>query len=307
MDANSVGTLCPEVNLHTIHNGERAVAFSTAGDLDGTPTLFFYPAGGNRRMLYVFHAPAVAASLRLICVNRPGKGRTSRAEANDPEAHTTTACHDAVAVLDALGVQQASLLFMCAGTPFALALATARPERITGRLMGVASWVLPGDCSAAKALYRVGAALPSWLVSPIVAGACASINGTVSLLPQSTLASAFKSDLKAGEREAFDAAFPDAAAFAGKFAWMQEESGGESKDMAVLLGTSGDVGVDYGSISGQVLLHHGEEDTMVPIVGVEWMAEQMPSATLQRLEQCSHSGALWMFHQSIADSLKMLR
>jgi pimeloyl-ACP methyl ester carboxylesterase len=257
-------------------------------------------------MLHSLHGHAVATSLKLICVNRPGKGGTSKSESDGPESHTATACRDAITVLDALAVSQASLLFMCAGTPFALSFANSAPERTTGQLVGVASWVPPADCNDAKTLYKVGSALPSWLISPIVGGSMTSVTSGITSLPQSWLVSGLKSDLTALEREAFDRENPDAEIFVRKMAWMQEETGGMSEDIAVLLGASEEIGLDCGSIRGQVWLYHGEEDSMVPIAGAEWLGRQIPSAVLQRIPHCSHTGAMMMFHQSVADSFQML-
>lgn len=298
-----VASPCPEVVLNKILHGERSLAYSTAGDAGGTPVLFFYPAGGNRRQLHALHGPAVVASLRLICVNRPGKGGTSPAKENGPEAHIATACSDATLVLDALGVSSASLLFMCAGTPFALAFASRCSERVTGRLLGISAWVSPADSCEAKMTYRIGAALPSWLICPIVGKSMASINGSLTSLPTSTAVSALKSNLTPVENDAFDKANPDIEEYARKLGWFLEEAGGESDDIAVLLSSGDSIGVDYGSINGKVLLYHGEEDTMVPIEGMKWLAGQLPSAVLQELPQCSHNGAMFLLHRSVAESL----
>merc|ERR1712039_228025 len=93
---------------------------------------------------------------------------------------------------------------------------------------------------------------------------------------------------------------------ARKMAWLQEETGGMSEDMGVLLSAGGDIGVDYQNVDAEVVLHHGEDDTMVPIGGAEWLARQLPSATLYRVPQCSHNGALMALQPSILDAFSML-
>merc|ERR1719197_1719805 len=97
-------------------------------------------------------------------------------------------------------------------------------------------------------LYRIGSSLPSWLVSPLAAAPFASINSSISSLPTSFVLSGLKNDLTALEVSAFDARCSDETAWAAEFAWMQEETGGMSEDMAVLLSASADIGLDYDRI-----------------------------------------------------------
>ena len=170
-----------QITLSTLSTDEgRTIAFSTAGDPHGAPVLFFYPAGGSRRMLLTFSDIAVSASLKLICLNRPGKGSTTSTEEHTPAAHVDTACHDAVQVLDELKISRVGLFFMCAGTPFALAFACRFPERTTEKLMGIASWVLPADCDKTNTLFRFGALYcPLWLLSPLVGNSIRSVDSSI--------------------------------------------------------------------------------------------------------------------------------
>jgi len=169
----------PDILLRETQRGNRSVEYSIAGTPNGAPVLFFYPAGGNRRMLQSLHGHACAKRLKIVCVNRPGKGETSEGELDGPTGHLTTACEDAAFVLDELSWNRVSLLFMCAGTPFALGFATQNPHRITGKLMGVASWVSPADSGETKLLYRFGSCLPGWLVNPLAGGFFSSINTSI--------------------------------------------------------------------------------------------------------------------------------
>ena len=176
-----------QITLSTLSSDEgRTIAFSTAGDPHGAPVLFFYPAGGSRRMLLTLSDIAVSASLKLICLNRPGKGSTSTSAAeehNTPAVasqHVDTACRDAVHVLDELKISRVGLFFMCAGTPFALAFACRFPERTTEKLMGIASWVLPADCDKTNTLFRFGALYcPLWLLSPLVGNSIRSVDSSI--------------------------------------------------------------------------------------------------------------------------------
>jgi len=114
-----------------------------------------------------------------------------------------------------------------------------------------------------------------------------------------------KGDLTESERDSWDAANPDVENFFERMYWSQEESGGASADVSVLLSSSSDLGIDYGSMQVKLLLLlHGENDTMVPIAGAEWLSEQIPSSVLKRVDDCSHNGV--MFHESVMESLGSL-
>ena len=68
---------------------------------------------------------ALAAGVRLACVNRPGYGTST------PTASTmTSVADDAVAVLDGLGLDQVAVLGMSVGGAYAAALAARHPDRV---------------------------------------------------------------------------------------------------------------------------------------------------------------------------------
>lgn len=294
----------PEVLLAQLHRADRTVAYATAGLDSGAPVLFFYPLGGNRRMLACLHKHALQASLRLICVNRPGKGSTSDSEEGDPRNNVATASADATAVLDALSVSQASLLFMCAGTPFALAFASQMPSRCTGRAMGVASWISPADSAATKLLYRIGVHLP--MIGPLVGKTVSSMNGSLSSLPTSLVVKGFKSKLSADEQSCFEQRFGESDIVGRQMAWIREECRGEGRDVAALLTAYNENGIDLRAVTAAVQLFHGSQDTMVPLCGAEWLQGQLPSATLHPLSAGTHEGTIFCLHPELVQALATL-
>lgn len=303
----------PEVSLHTIRNAGRSVAYSIAGDRnsDATPVLFFYPGGANRLMVQSLHETAVQAHLKVISVNRPGKAGTSPAIQPGAAAHLKIAVEDATLVLDELGIQRVALLFMCAGTPFALGFATMKSER-TSRILGVASWVLPADCGYAntKFWFYMGTHtfVPRWFVAPLAGSVFRSIGSSMSFLPPGWVQGALRSKLSSSEKDAFDAKF-NKDEFAKGLSWMKQEKGGEAADVDVLLSKGSDLGIDYQQI-GQthcVVLCHGTKDKLVPYASIEWMKEQIPSAMLNTLPDGSHEGAEFLLHESVIDSIASLR
>jgi len=125
--------------------------------------------GPNRRLLEVIvsrYAPHFECDtdVLFLCVNRPGKCGTSSpprnrnhdnnaassssSSCNDERRHIRTSCDDVVAILDRHDVRRANLLYMCAGSTFAYSFASRYPNRTTGHIVGIASWVLRSDPSS---------------------------------------------------------------------------------------------------------------------------------------------------------------
>jgi len=297
------------IALHTLKVSDgRQVAFATSGDPNGTPVLFFYAGGGNRRVLLSLHPAAVSASLKLICLNRPGKDGTSKATTRGAASHVKTVCDDCICVLDALGIDKVSLLFMCAGSPFALAFSNKNPERMTGKLVGIACFVSPADCPMTKSLYRFGArCCPNWAVSPLVASSMNSMMHVFTWLSPSGLTEHFKNKVLASdeEREAFEKANAGNG-FSENMGWVFEERGGLSSDLSVLLSKYEDVGIELKEVYGKALLFHPIKDKLTPIEAAEWLSEHLRSATLTKLPEASHEGTLFLLHDEIVQSLKTL-
>mmetsp|Transcript_41156 Transcript_41156/g.86436 ORF Transcript_41156/g.86436 Transcript_41156/m.86436 type:complete len:448 (+) Transcript_41156:22-1365(+) len=117
--------------------------------------IFFYPMGPTRRLLSAFlsqYAPHFECDgdVLFLCVNRPGKGATSSSvidenETNivtDERRHISTSCEDVRIILDYYNIRKASLFYMCAGSTFAYSFASKYPDRTTGYIIGIASWIL---------------------------------------------------------------------------------------------------------------------------------------------------------------------
>ena len=292
-----------ELELHTIQHNGRNVTFSKSPDNGSPPVLFFYPVGAGRRMLLSFQE--LFSNLWFICINRPGKGGTSPPDSN--VSHLETTIQDILVVLDKLGIQQVSLLCMCAGTPFCFAFAARHPERTTGRLIGISTWVQPADCdyNNTKLLYHVGTKQPN--LAGLLTGTLMSSMGCMfSSFPTSWFTSFLRKALSIDECQAFDEKYSKDE-FCDMLKWMQQDPrGGVSGDLQVLLSRNI---VDYEALSksqDSLILWHGTNDNTVPYVGVEWLAKQLPDAELNTIRDGTHEGCMFLLHSSIVDSLKSL-
>jgi pimeloyl-ACP methyl ester carboxylesterase len=67
-----------QIKLHSLSVEDgRTVQFATAGDDGGSPVLFWYAGGCNRRILCILGEAAEQCGLKFICLNRPGRCGTS--------------------------------------------------------------------------------------------------------------------------------------------------------------------------------------------------------------------------------------
>lgn len=303
------------VTLSELERDGRSVAYATIGTESSAPVIVFYAAGGSRRFVALFHEALLAdpelapqvSRLRFIGINRPGRGATAPPAESGELAMVETTCLDALAVLDRLGVQKASLIGCCAGTPYALAFAARHPERTTGRVLTVGAWVSPADFEGASSIYRLGSALPAWLVAPLVGTSFTSGPALLGLMPQSWLSSAFRGKLCDSELLEFDQRYPvEGSKLLEVIRYQTEESGGQSNDVGVLLASFASLGFDYDKVQAQVTVIHGDGDALSPIDGAEWLAQRLPRASLKKLNAGTHDGALFMLHKEARNAVLAL-
>lgn len=106
----------------------RAVAYRDFGPVSAKPVIWCHGGPGSR-FEPASHAPAAAAAgYRLIGIDRPGYGGSTPW----PGRSIADWVPDGLAVADALGVEQFLAVGVSTGGAYALALAAAAPERVTG-------------------------------------------------------------------------------------------------------------------------------------------------------------------------------
>ncbi|OBC02439.1 hydrolase [Mycobacterium sp. 852013-50091_SCH5140682] len=141
-----------ETQLVTTPDG-RKLAYVELGDTDGSLVIHNHGGPGSRYEAQFFADAASRYGLRLICVDRPGMGRSSPQRARTYSGWAT----DLTAIADALGYQEFGVAGWSEGGPWALA-ATAYIEPT--RLRHVSS-IAPGsygafgDNSAGQYLSRI--------------------------------------------------------------------------------------------------------------------------------------------------------
>lgn len=106
----------------------RTVGYADFGPADGRPALWCHGGPGSRLEPSADAAAAAAAGYRFIGVDRPGYGLSTP----QPGRSIGDWVADGLAVLDALGIERATVVGVSTGGAYALALAAAAPHRVTG-------------------------------------------------------------------------------------------------------------------------------------------------------------------------------
>jgi pimeloyl-ACP methyl ester carboxylesterase len=228
--------------------------------------IFSYPAGPNRRLLEGVisrYTPEFECDrdVFFICLNRPGKGGTSSSSSStntdaannniiSPEQeYIRTACNDIITIIDYYQVPKVSLFYMCAGSTFAYSFAKLHPERTTGYILGLSSWVLrhdgtkrstnDDDCVDCTTPPNMNSLIHSWamhgyfgpksIISSLAGGFMGSVPGLFNSFPQQWVVNGFKKELSNGERMEFDERYPEdgGVAFVEGLTWSYEDGDGD--------------------------------------------------------------------------------
>jgi pimeloyl-ACP methyl ester carboxylesterase len=105
----------------------RALGYGLYGASDG-PLVVVLDGPGSRGLARAMSSPAARLGIKLLAPDRPGFGCSSPAG----ERSIAVVCRDLLALVDHLGFRRFGLVAQSGGTPYALAVAAAAGERVTG-------------------------------------------------------------------------------------------------------------------------------------------------------------------------------
>jgi pimeloyl-ACP methyl ester carboxylesterase len=245
---------------------KRCLSWAEYGDPTGYPVIYCHATPGSRLEPSQAHDHATNRGLRLIAPDRPGYGTSSPAG----ERSLSHTARDLAALADHLDLRHFSLLGFSGGAPVALALASARPERI-GQVV-LASPLGPLDQVGTEGMgeaYRhlwdlARTDFPTFareLEQGLVAyGSAADLFLAAAprpdrvLLADPEINSAFRANLAEAHRQGLTGLFEDAGALARP--WSFHPTG----------------------IRCPVRLFHGTQDPNAPPVMSRWLADHLPDA-----------------------------
>lgn len=207
----------------------RSLGYAEYGAPAGMPVLFFHGALGSRRSIFPDMAEAAAQrGVRLIAPDRPGYGLS------DPSSGRSVfdGVSDALALTNALGIEQFKLIGFSMGSLYALACAHVLPERaeriaIVGGLapMNIAG-VTTGMSGAARSLYDLARSDPDGLremMAPLAtspAGLLATMAASMPTADQAVLAALapeFEADITEALKDGIEGMACDLALAAGEW------------------------------------------------------------------------------------------
>lgn len=296
------------VHLANFHDESRnrSIPYATAGNSEGDPVLFFPPLGSSRRMLLVLKEVLEMHSLWAICVSRPGSEGTK--DEDNPSSQVETFCFDTIAVMDALKIGKAGIVCMCAGTSFAMAFSTKYSDRTTGKFLALGPWTLPADCPHSQRIHRLAAVyLPKLSVSSLVG----SVQYTaMNFFSKESLARLLQNKSSESEQAFLQKRYEGQleGAFVRELEWVMENSHNEKMDVAVCLSKSTELGFTYDDLKDQdIVIWQGSKDKIAYPPATEWLAAQLPRATLHMVPESTHQGALLVLGSEYSNAFAHLK
>lgn len=128
----------PRVETTVPAGGRRRIGIAEYGDPDGRLVLWFHGTPGARRQIPpVGRQAATELGLRLVCVERPGVGASSKHR----YSCVADAAADAAIVADHLGHERFAVVGLSGGGPYALACGALLTERVAA--IGILGGVCP--------------------------------------------------------------------------------------------------------------------------------------------------------------------
>lgn len=261
----------------------RTVTYAEWGDRAGLPILVMHGTPGSRLGRFSDAAALAATGARLIRHDRPGYGGSDRF----PGRRVADVVADAIAVLDALGVDRFAVSGDSGGGPHALAVAAALPGR-----------VLRVRVTASLAPYGI-AGFFDGMDSENIAEWHVVVRGEAALAPEITRRAKLKVERVRTSPEQIFAGFrlPDAdrAALAdtrghavlresvlealkqGPWGWVDDD-----------LAFATDWGFDVSTISVPAEVRYGRHDVLVPPSHGAWLAAHIPECTVEVWDRRGH-------------------
>jgi pimeloyl-ACP methyl ester carboxylesterase len=273
---------------------DRTVGYADHGPADGTPVIWCHGGPGSRLEPMQVTAEAGPAGFRLIGVDRPGYGLSIPW----PGRSIADWVPDGLAVLDALDVERCIAVGVSTGGAYALALAAAAPEKVTGVI---------ACCALTDMRWPEGRRLQE---GPMTTGlwdapdrdAAIAIAIEVAGEDGSKMFDPSQSD--GPELPAADMAlFTDPAWLAG-FGDAMSQMFAHSVTGYVddrLADGVGWVSFDVGAVRAPTIVLHGREDSIVDVAQAAHTASLVPGARLKVVDGLAHLSIVLKVPEALAE------
>jgi pimeloyl-ACP methyl ester carboxylesterase len=261
----------------------RDLAYAEFGARDGMPVFWFHGTPGSRTQLPPStHPEAAERGIRVIGVDRPGFGRSSR--------HSTRTLRDwprdVEYLADALRLEEFGVVGLSGGGPYVLACAHDLPDRISvGISLGGLGPIAGSDSpSGFPRIVTEGTRVVPYIRAP----AGYVLTAFVKMLAPYVYGAvdAYKRVCPQTDRHVFDLpGFRDMFA-ASILHGVEHGLHGITEDMSVF---SQPWGFDPSDITRvPIRFWHGTKDAIVPVAHGHWLAERVPNSRLTLQEGEGH-------------------
>jgi len=262
----------------------RELEYAEGGEPAGRLVLYLHGTPGTAGSGALLDDAARRHGVRLVSVSRPGYG----ASTTTPPSLVSVG-QDVAALTAGLGIEAFDVLGTSGGGPFALATAAVAPTRVRRVLvaagLGPVHLLAPEllDPDDVRALELVAAGDVDSATALMTAGA-QGIFGGLLLLPADDFASAMDQMAPPSEHY-FDTRPDEQAVFRADFRRALERYDGFVRDNLSWLGPWD---FDLADVVAPVVLRYGGADAMTPAGNGEWLAAQLPDATLTIAPEAGH-------------------
>ena len=271
----------------------RSVGYTDA-EGPGTPVLWCHGGPGSRFEGAGIGPPAAEAGYRIVGIDRPGYG----ASTPRPGRSIADWVPDALAVADHLGIATFGLVGVSTGGAYALAVAAAAPERVTGVLLSCALTDMRWE--EGKALMTDGGTTLIW-AAPDRDAALAVALDTFGEDGSKILQQAPAAQLPAADIAMFTDPDYLAALAPNLQAGFAQGVVGYTDDR--LADGPGWGSFDVAAVACPVRVIHGGSDTIVPVAHAHHTAAVVPGAQLQVFDDLGHFSIVGEVLDALATTL----
>ena len=275
---------------HLLEHGKPVLFNTPAGIICGQT---FGAAAGNR-VVFHFHGQissrlealyleraAAKWGLQLIALDRQGFGNSPPSAFAGLEPWPAAV----VAIANELGIGHFGVMGVSAGAKYALALALAVPERVTG--VKLASSFGPVDASGGlrSTAFRVRMAVALYKHAPLVGDAVSGVMGFALRHNVEALLRVGRHIAPPTERRMLDDEAVRGIAAQVMRASVRDGARGVAQEFRILV-RPWNLALDQ--IQVPVAMWHGEEDVIAPMTMAESLASSIPGSRLHRVPNAGH-------------------
>lgn len=255
----------------------RQIGFATFGDPEGVPVFYFHGLASSRLEGALAHPIGLQRNVCLVSIDRPGYGLTDAR----PGHRIPDVADDLLAVAEALGIEQFSLVSVSTGGPFALATAARLPERV--RALALISSPAPySERSGLVGMDIRSRAILLWLprFAPWLLGPIWNRLAELSDSDPAGLLRMIADTMPSSERRAITSPEVAEVFMNASYEAFRTGTGGVVAEQRLL---ARDWGFAMSGVKAPVWLWHGEEDGASPIAMAHWLVAALPKCQAQFL------------------------